>query len=337
MANMYQRDYDTRFRGPDQFKGEWGGKQGDFTRQGDFPYQDRGFSDRDRDRGWRDTGYRFMSRDFNRFPGGRETGYYPIPIGSDFGREYGRGFGDRDFGRRDFDQDFYGRDFGRKDFDRDFGGRDFGRRDFGGFPEFGFRDYGRDWGREFDRNFGTPSDADLGFYGESRRTTAGNTWRNYGKRGSDLAWYQGWWRPRADILDEEGNIRVEFELPGVPKDNISLTVSEDFIIVQCVKPESHKEMKGFYYQNERHFGNFYRRLDLPDYIDTNRCSAVLQNGVLKVTCAKSIAGGEGGTKTTEGVKQPFHNKINIREMPGQAPPSGVRETVATSSTTTTSQ
>lgn len=45
---------------------------------------------------------------------------------------------------------------------------------------------------------------------------------------------------------------------GVPKDDIGLTVGEDFIILQCIKPESQKELKGFYYQNERHFGNFYR-------------------------------------------------------------------------------
>lgn len=52
-----------------------------------------------------------------------------------------------------------------------------------------------------------------------RRGTSGNTWRNYGKRGSELPYYEGWWRPRADILDEAGNIRIEFELPGRRKED----------------------------------------------------------------------------------------------------------------------
>jgi len=91
------------------------------------------------------------------------------------------------------------------------------------------------------------------------------------------------WRPRADVFDQGiGGLRVEFELPGVPKEDISLTVRDDVITLAALKPQSRKEEAGFHYQNERHFGKFHRRLALPFSVDPNRVRAYLELGVLKV-------------------------------------------------------
>jgi len=118
-----------------------------------------------------------------------------------------------------------------------------------------------------------------------------NTWKNYGKRGIDLPYYEGWWRPRTDIFEEEGdNLRVEFELPGIPVDNVSLSVSDCMIIITAVKPQAAKEERGFYYQNERHFGNFYRKLELPTKVDTTKVHANYDNGILKVTLPQTESG-----------------------------------------------
>jgi len=91
------------------------------------------------------------------------------------------------------------------------------------------------------------------------------------------------WRPRADVFDQgaEG-LRVEFELPGVPKEDISLTVRDDVVTLAALKPQSRKEEAGFHYQNERHFGKFHRRLALPFSVDPNSARAYLELGVLKV-------------------------------------------------------
>ncbi len=91
------------------------------------------------------------------------------------------------------------------------------------------------------------------------------------------------WRPRADIFDLGlGALRVEFEIPGVPREDISLTVRDDTITLTALKPQSRKEEAGFHYQSERHFGKFYRRLALPFAVDPNSVRAYLELGVLKV-------------------------------------------------------
>jgi len=91
------------------------------------------------------------------------------------------------------------------------------------------------------------------------------------------------WRPRADIFDEGADrLRVEFELPGVPKEDISLTVQDDVLTLAALKPQTRKEETGFHYQEERHFGKFYRRLVLPFAVDADNIRAHLEAGVLKV-------------------------------------------------------
>jgi len=126
----------------------------------------------------------------------------------------------------------------------------------------------------------------------------GNTWKNYGKRGTELVYYEGWWRPRADILELENQIRIEIELPGVRKEHIALKAMDDTLILTSTKPITEKHEKAFYYQNERHFGNFYRRLTLPVGVECTKVQAALENGILKITLPKAgFTGGITGGST----------------------------------------
>jgi HSP20 family protein len=79
-------------------------------------------------------------------------------------------------------------------------------------------------------------------------------------------------------MEEENKLRVEVELPGVPKDNIRLVLTNDYVIVSTLKPQSSKESHAFVCQNERHFGNFYRQLFFPFLVDTTTAAAVLDKG-----------------------------------------------------------
>jgi len=98
------------------------------------------------------------------------------------------------------------------------------------------------------------------------------------------------WRPRADILELDTGLRVEFELPGVPREDISLTITDNSITLTALKPQTRKEETGFHFQRERHFGKFYRRLMLPYAVDRNSVRAHLDHGVLKVHLARAGGG-----------------------------------------------
>jgi len=68
------------------------------------------------------------------------------------------------------------------------------------------------------------------------------------------------WRPRCDIFLENSDwLRVEIELPSIPKEDICLTLKDNVLTVVAVKPQTGEEEQGIYFQKERNFGRFCRR------------------------------------------------------------------------------
>jgi len=133
-------------------------------------------------------------------------------------------------------------------------------------------------------------------FGPMRSQIDDNTWVNYGRHGYNLK-QDAWWAPRVDVLEEDNgkNVRVEVELPGVKKEDINLTVGEDFVNVQARKRMNRQEDQALIYQNERHFGQFFRRIVLPEHVDTAHCRAVMDTGVLKVIFPV-VESSTGGTR-----------------------------------------
>jgi len=244
---------------------------------------------------------------------------YDRGLGGDYGDVGGFGRRGGDLGR---DYRGWGRQFrGFPDVDA-FGPDLFGLGDFGfgrglGLPDFGRYDWDplRDLGREPDRRYlgltypqQTPTPIgeaglDLGY-----PRTGGKAEKKYRKLPDYPKVEENpniddttLWRPRADIFDEgPDRLRIEFELPGVPKEDISLTVQDDVITLAALKPQTRKEETGFHYQTERHFGKFYRRLVLPYAVDADNVRAHLEHGVLKVHLIRKggqgrVAIGETGT------------------------------------------
>jgi len=128
------------------------------------------------------------------------------------------------------------------------------------------------------REFWRPSTAQRAITGRPQESSLSTP-----VRGSDLA-TDNWWRPRTDMFfDEERNeIRVELELPGIPLENINLECDGNSLIVSSYKSHSRTEDRGLFYVTERHFGNFYRRLELAYRVDPERIDAHIKDGVLKI-------------------------------------------------------
>jgi len=177
---------------------------------------------------------------------------------------------DREFGRLDINRD-YGRDYvrGRR-------GEPLSRNDY---PHFGGPMYWKEM-RSIPRD-------DWRLFEMEKPD---NTWVHHGLRGWDLPSVERYYRPRADIIDDEDKIRVELEMPGVHPDDIRITVRNDLLTVLTTKAMSKKERSGLYLQNERHYGHYYRQLRLPEAVNNKLVNAVMEEGVLKLTMPKSSEG-----------------------------------------------
>jgi HSP20 family molecular chaperone IbpA len=104
--------------------------------------------------------------------------------------------------------------------------------------------------------------------------------------------------PRTDMYIEGNNLHVEIELPGIPKENIDLSVTEDQLTVSTNKPMTEEERRGEFYLSERNFGNYFRRLRLPEKVNADNVQAKMENGVLHAILPMQRAreGGAEGRK-----------------------------------------
>ncbi|MER3419034.1 MAG: heat-shock protein Hsp20 [Chloroflexota bacterium] len=90
------------------------------------------------------------------------------------------------------------------------------------------------------------------------------------------------WSPTVDVYEADGKLVIEAELPGVKKEDVSVTYADGILTIEGERKEE-KEVKGArYYASERFTGAFSRSFAVPEGIDPNKISAEYKDGVLKV-------------------------------------------------------
>jgi HSP20 family protein len=81
------------------------------------------------------------------------------------------------------------------------------------------------------------------------------------------------WRPNVDLRENDGKYTLKAELPGVNKDDISVSYSDGYVTVSG-KRESEKEEEGTsYHMKEVSHGSFSRSFRLPKKVDVDKVDA----------------------------------------------------------------
>lgn len=94
------------------------------------------------------------------------------------------------------------------------------------------------------------------------------------------------WIPCLDISENENEITVEVELPGVAQKDIALLLHSNRLEIKGVKREDFRQEKIKYVQLEREYGTFRRFVFLPEAVIPERANASLENGVLRIALHK---------------------------------------------------
>ena len=91
--------------------------------------------------------------------------------------------------------------------------------------------------------------------------------------------------PRVDLIDREEEVLVRAELPGVPKEALDVSLSDEYL---TIKGETHeeKEEKGEFYHSEIRHGSFARTVRLPETVEGGKAKAHFEDGVLEITIPK---------------------------------------------------
>jgi|YelNatPaOPRAMG01_1025707.scaffolds.fasta_scaffold02971_17 HSP20 family protein len=89
--------------------------------------------------------------------------------------------------------------------------------------------------------------------------------------------------PFADIVQEDGKLRIDIDLPGVKKEDIEILATEHTIEVRAERKEEKEEKGKTFYKKERSARSFYKAMSLPARIDPTKISAEYKEGVLRIT------------------------------------------------------
>ncbi|MBD3223737.1 MAG: Hsp20 family protein [Caldithrix sp.] len=93
--------------------------------------------------------------------------------------------------------------------------------------------------------------------------------------------------PPVNIEETGSDFIITAELPGVRKEDVSITLQDDKLVLSGRKHTARDEQKDNFLRYERLFGRFNRKFNLPEAIQTNNIDAVFEDGVLKITVPKA--------------------------------------------------
>ena len=102
--------------------------------------------------------------------------------------------------------------------------------------------------------------------------------------------------PRVDITEDTKNVYLTFELPGVKKEDVKITINDENTLslkgnkvrpnVNDNKDGEVQQVERTYIKIERKYGEFTRNFLMPENINKESIQAKFENGVLFVTLAK---------------------------------------------------
>ena len=95
------------------------------------------------------------------------------------------------------------------------------------------------------------------------------------------------WYPHLDMLEEDNDLLVHVELPGLEEKDIDVSVVGDMLTIKGSKKYEKEEKKGTWFHSERSWGNFQRSLPLPFPVIHDQIKAVFKKGVLTITLPKT--------------------------------------------------
>jgi HSP20 family protein len=94
------------------------------------------------------------------------------------------------------------------------------------------------------------------------------------------------WAPAVDICENENNIVLKAELPGVDPKDVEVRVEDNTLYLKGERKFEKDTKEENYHRIERSYGSFARSFALPNSIDGEKVAAEYQDGLLTLTLPK---------------------------------------------------
>src|SRR6478672_1298683 len=92
--------------------------------------------------------------------------------------------------------------------------------------------------------------------------------------------------PPVDVYEDEHNITLKIEVPGIDEKDINISIENNTLTVRGERRFEKDEKEENFHRVERMYGSFTRSFTLPNTVDAEQVSAHYEKGVLKIRLAK---------------------------------------------------
>lgn len=92
--------------------------------------------------------------------------------------------------------------------------------------------------------------------------------------------------PRVDVVDRDTEVVVRAEVPGVPREDLEVTLSGNTVTFRGTVMREEEKEEGEYHYRETSRGEFTRTVTLPADVDGNAARAKYRDGIVELTLPK---------------------------------------------------
>lgn len=118
--------------------------------------------------------------------------------------------------------------------------------------------------------------------------------------------------PPVDIYEDEHNITLKMEVPGIEEKDIDVRIEGTTLTVHGERKLEKDEKEENYRRIERQYGSFTRSFTLPSSVDPSQVTAHYDKGVLKIGLAKKAEAKPKQIKVSVGSEKMLESKVQSR-------------------------
>jgi HSP20 family protein len=115
--------------------------------------------------------------------------------------------------------------------------------------------------------------------------------------------------PPVDVYEDEHNITLKIEVPGIDEKDIDVRIENNTLTVHGERKFEKEEKEENYRRVERQYGSFTRTFTLPTTVDSEKVEANYDKGVLKVRLAKKSEAKPKQIKVNVGSEKTLEGKV----------------------------
>ena len=135
---------------------------------------------------------------------------------------------------------------------------------------------------------------------------------SYSPEGPEEALTTTSFAPPVDIYEDEHNITLKLEVPGIDEKDIDVRVEGNTLTVHGERKIEKEEKEENFRRVERQYGSFTRSFTLPSSVDPAQVSANYDKGVLKINLAKKAEAKPKQIKVNVGSQKTLEAKVHAK-------------------------